>query len=154
MRKYPDAAGFQDIERLKQISSFVAVRLRKGQPVSRRNRIGIIVSRPVPCPAAGVAHFKPGILPKLMLDGQVVLQDIGSTVVKILANSRNPQTRAKAVCYDISTGGKRVGIVEEASIAGGGREAGEIRRGQPARLPPPHKDSAALIKKHNAPPPP
>ena len=84
-----EPTGSQDVEWLEQISSSIAVGLSKGQPVSRSNGVGINLRRPVFRSAADVTHFKPCILPHLMLDAQVILQGIGRGGTEVLANAGN-----------------------------------------------------------------
>ncbi len=115
MRKHRNRAGLYYVERLvERKCRGSAIRLRKGQPVSRSNGVSVIVARPVVRPAPHVAHFRPRIPPKLMLDRQVVLEEVRRAAAEILANGGIPKAAAKAVRR---ARGKLVRIVEKPSIA-------------------------------------
>src|SRR5882762_2900018 len=129
MRKDPDCTGLYHTVRLVQLNcGCVTVRLRKGQPVSGSNRIGIVIARPVFCMAADIANLEPRFFPKLMLDGQVILQGVRGPVAELLANRGIAQPSAKTGRGGVAAGGKRVGIVEEPSVIADRTEAGNKRR--------------------------
>ena len=82
-------AASEHVKGLERISSRIAVRLRKDQPVTWSNGIGVNAARPVMHRTADVANFKPRVLPQFMLDSQVVLQAVGRPVAEILAYAGN-----------------------------------------------------------------
>src|SRR5215467_12194171 len=114
MRIERNAAAFQRSEGLEQVPCGVAIRLRKGQPVTRSYGVGVFLKSPVMRPAADVARFEPRILPQFVLDARVELQGIGRVGTCGLANTGNSQVGTKAVRI---AGGKLVGVVQEAAIA-------------------------------------
>src|SRR5262249_56683579 len=126
MRIERDAAVLQQMERLERVSGRIAVRLRKGQPVTRSYGVGVSLSSPVMRPAADVAHLEARILARWVLDARVELQSVGCVGTCGLADAGNPQAcSSKAVRI---AGGKLVGVVQEAAIAVHGCETGNKRR--------------------------
>src|SRR5215472_6947454 len=111
MRKERDAAVGQRMERMERVRT--GVRLRKGQPVSRSDGIGVSLEGPVFRPAADVAHLDARILPQFVLNAPVELQSVGRVGAGALAKRRISQSRTKAVR---GAGGRLVGVVQEPAI--------------------------------------
>src|SRR4051812_47557387 len=87
MSKNRHASVGERRQRVERISSRVAVRLGKGQSVSRSDGVGVIFACPVPGLAANVSEFQSRIFPKLALYGQVVLIGVWRPVPELLANA-------------------------------------------------------------------
>src|SRR5215470_4634188 len=111
-----------------------AVRLREGQPVHWSHGVGIVIGGPILRLAPDVAHFNARILPKLVLDSQVVLQNVRRAAADLLADGRVAKPCAKTANYDafailvVDAGWKLIGIVEEPSVVGDRTETGNKGR--------------------------